>query len=244
MIEILKFLLTPSNLISLSMISGFLLLAVRRFRRYATYAWGAGALLFIALGNGPFSYWVIGTLESKYPAIHSFENVQRFEKIVVLSGHAMPDPYFPLSSVGNASSTYRIIEAMRIWNKFTHATIVITGNEDVPGLMRDVFLALGLPEDRILIENESRNTFENATALRGMLDQQPFILVTSAGHMPRAIKIFLKLEMKPIPAPTDYMVGNNPLVAKLLPSITHLKYTDYAFHEYLGLFWYKLKGRI
>ena len=216
----------------------------RRTRRYAILLFGAGSLIYIILANGPISYWLIGNLESRYPALNSFDGIKKFDKIVILSGHAVPDSYFPISSKVSSSTAFRLIEALRIWRLFPESTILISGQKDVPELMGKVLYALGLPANRLIIEAESTTTYKNAVILQKKLNEKPFILVTSAGHMPRAMAVFKKLGMKPIPAPTDYMVGNNPLAAEFLPSPSHLMYSDMAIHEYIGILYYKLTGRL
>jgi uncharacterized SAM-binding protein YcdF (DUF218 family) len=60
--------------------------------------------------------------------------------------------------------------------------------------------------------------------------------------MPRCMGIFRKLGMQPIPAPTDYQAGQNPLDASFTPSIEHLRLSELALHEYIGIVWYRLRG--
>jgi len=244
MLNFIKFFVIPSNLIFILLFAGLLSILYRPTRRYAIFLFGAGALCFISFANGPVSYWLISNLESRYPALNSFDGIEKIDKTVILPGHADPDPYFPISSKVNSSTAFRLIEAMRIWRLFPDSTILISGQRDVPELMRKFLCALGMPNNRIKIEAESTNTFENAEFLQKSLSDRPFILVTSAGHMPRAMGVFKKLGMYPIPAPTDYMAGNNPLAAEFLPSPSHLMYSDLAIHEYIGILWYKLNGRL
>ena len=244
MSDLIKYLIVPSNLINIFLITGMITFIIRRTRKFAIYFIGAGALIYIIFANGPVSYWLIGKLESRYPALKSFEKIEKADTIVILPGHADPDPYFPLSSTINSSTAFRIIEALRIWRLFPDFKILISGQKDVPELMRKVLNALGLPVNRIIIEAESTNTYENAVILQKKLSDKPFILITSAGHMPRAVGVFKKLGMNPIPAPTDYMAGENIFAAQYLPSPSHLVYSDLAIHEYLGILWYRITGRL
>jgi len=244
MVNFIKFFIIPSNLIFILLFAGLISTLYHRTRRYAIFLFGAGSIIFIVFANGPFSYWLIGNLESRYPALNSFEGIKKFDKIVILPGYATVDPYFPISSKVNSSTAFRLVEALKIWRSFPDSTILISGPKDDPELMGKVLHALGLPGNRLIIEPESTSTYENAVILQKKLDDKPFILVTSAGHMSRAMAVFKKLGMNPIPAPTDYMVGNNPLAAEFLPSPSHLMYSDLAIHEYLGILYYKVTGRI
>jgi uncharacterized SAM-binding protein YcdF (DUF218 family) len=69
-----------------------------------------------------------------------------------------------------------------------------------------------------------------------------FLLVTSAGHIPRAMGVFRKLGMNPRAAPTYYLTRRNWLAVQYLPSPLHLQYSDLAVSEYAALFWYRLNG--
>jgi uncharacterized SAM-binding protein YcdF (DUF218 family) len=69
-----------------------------------------------------------------------------------------------------------------------------------------------------------------------------FILVTSAGHMPRSLGAFGRAGMNPTPAPTDYLAKMDPLEGNFLPNLSNLMRADLAVHEYLGMLWYGLKA--
>ena len=72
-----------------------------------------------------------------------------------------------------------------------------------------------------------------------------FILVTSASHMRRSQALFRKLGMDPIAAPTDYeSTGQGLRLSDFYPSVGELHKADLALHEYLGLAWAKLRGKI
>jgi uncharacterized SAM-binding protein YcdF (DUF218 family) len=110
--------------------------------------------------------------------------------------------------------------------------------------MKKLLVSLGIPESRIAVENQSSNTFESAVQVARILKGKRCILVTSAGHMPRAMGSFKKQGMNPIPAPTHFMSIKKFRWSHYLPSPLHLGYSDLAVHEYLGIIWYRLTNRI
>ena len=69
-------------------------------------------------------------------------------------------------------------------------------------------------------------------------------LVTFAGHMRRAVGVFRKKGVVTIPAPTDYMLPRSAWHASWTTSAVHLQASDLAVHEYLGIAWYRLTGRL
>lgn len=236
--------MTPSSLIALLLFISMAAMFIHRLRRIAVMLFIIGGIIYITLASGPVSYWLMGKLEHYYPALIHMDEVKNVKKIVVLAGHADSDPYFPISSSVNSSSAFRLMEATRLFRLMAGSKILITGSGDVPAVMRKVLLSLGVPDQIISIENQSRNTYESAVKIRQLLGAGDIVLVTSAGHMIRSVGVFRKLGMNPIPAPTDYMTGPNALAANYLPTASHLAYSDLAVHEYIGIAWYKITGRL
>jgi uncharacterized SAM-binding protein YcdF (DUF218 family) len=125
---------------------------------------------------------------------------------------------------------------------YPKARITISGNEDVPLLMKELMISLGVKEGLIIVENRSRNTFESAVNLKSLMVNREFILVTSAGHMPRSLLSFRQMGMNPAPAPTDYLAKMGPFDGNFLPNVNSLVRSDLAVHEYFGMLWYSLKA--
>jgi uncharacterized SAM-binding protein YcdF (DUF218 family) len=117
---------------------------------------------------------------------------------------------------------------------------------------KEFLLTFGFPEEDIWVEDSSRDTYESAIAVKKILDKQfpqlvnhKVILVTSAIHMPRAFKVFRKLGLNPIPAPSSYQSGPrdyNPL--SFLPNISSFRDSTAAINEWIGLVAYWVRGRI
>ena len=100
----------------------------------------------------------------------------------------------------------------------------------------------------MLVEDKSRNTRENALNVKDLLKERhlgsSIILVTSALHMPRAIRIFTRVGLKVTPAPADYRVAPTQGSAwfRLIPSAEALAGSTSAIKEYMGIATYKLLG--
>lgn len=152
--------------------------------------------------------------------------------------------YYPLSSKNNAASTFRIVEAFHIWRSDPSRRIVVSGYGEVPGIMAKALAAMGVSESKIIVENQSYSSFESIKNIAEIINGEQFILVTSAGHMPRCMGISHKLGMDPIPAPTDYQAGQDPFKANFAPTVEHLRFSEMALHEYIGILWYRLRGHL
>lgn len=116
----------------------------------------------------------------------------------------------------------------------------------------------GVPEAAIWVEPSSRNTYENALNSRLLLESKNInriLLVTSASHMPRSVRVFERQGFEVIPAPTDFTVTKKdweqlaraPFQTQLiylLPSADNLSLTTRMLKEYFGLLYYNLRGYI
>jgi uncharacterized SAM-binding protein YcdF (DUF218 family) len=115
---------------------------------------------------------------------------------------------------------------------------------------------LDVPEEALWFEPESNNTYENAVKSKEILEREGIdhiVLVTSASHMPRAVRLFENQGFSVIPAPTDYTVDQDTwdqlwepnvrvLLLNLLPSAHNLSGTTTVLKEYIGIIMYKLRG--
>lgn len=240
---VVKFLILPSSLVTIGGGVSIVLLAVRQLRRWALPV-SAGALtLYLLFGAGPVSFLLLGALEYRIPPA-TVEERGGAKRIVVLTGHAEHDPETPLSSHVNDASASRLLETLNLHRATPALPIIITGGGQVPIIMRDLLVASGVPAELVESESRSFSTYESAVHLAPLLEVKPFLLVTSAGHMPRAVGVFKKAGMQPIPVPTHYMSRRNWLATQYLPSPLHLRYSDLAVSEYAALAWYYLNGRL
>ena len=108
---VVKYLVLPSSVMT---ISALLSLALAGFRPARKWAWGLGllALLMYAIfGAGPVSYLLLGSLEFRVPPADRAE-LSEAGPIVVLAGYAEADRDYPLSSQVNSTSAIRLLEAL------------------------------------------------------------------------------------------------------------------------------------
>ena len=112
--------------------------------------------------------------------------------------------------------------------------------------MAQVAQELGVGRRDMLLEEQSTDTEGEALKVAPLVGQQPFILVTEASHMPRAVALFRKQGAHPIPDPMGYYTRPGlPLSPpELFPNSEELRGSERAIYEYLGLAWAKLRGKI
>ncbi len=242
--EILATLVLPSNLVLLIGFIGIGLSLLPRWRRGGPYLLTGALILLLVLSSGKTATALSSPLEYAYPKAPAPDVQSPAKAIVILAAYAADDPNMPLSSRPNGSAMFRIVEAVHLWRACQQCTVMVTGIAPTTKVMAESLVALGIPTAQIRVDSGAANTSGSAVNLRASLADQPFYLVTSAGHMPRSMGVFLKQGLRPIPAPTEYHVPRNLAQANWSPSSLSLSFSDIAVHEHIGILWYRLTGRI
>lgn len=193
----------------------------------------------------PFSNFLITNLENQYP---KYEYNSQVKYIHVLGSGHNTDSTQPLSSQVGDASIKRDVEGIIIHFKTDYSKIIFTGYEgftDVATATMNANLAkaLGVDKENLIISPKPKDTQEEALFAKTIVGEEPFVLVTSATHMPRAILLFRSLGLNPIPAPTNFYKEEMDSYLKL-PRIGSFYKSQIAVHEYLGIVWGKLKASI
>lgn len=107
---------------------------------------------------------------------------------------------------------------------------------------------LGIPDEAISYEDQSDNTAENALytkkALASTNFNPPYLLITSAHHMPRASLIFTNVGLQTIPFPCNYVAGTEKFhLSELIPNPGTLRDWDPFLKETAAYLLYKIKGK-
>lgn len=238
---VVKYLLLPSTLIAFSAIAGLVLLRLCSTRKWGVVFSIAAFAFYMTLASGPVAFLLLGHLEHQIPPATALER-EGVRTLVVLAAYAEVDTGIPLSSRVNSEAAFRLLETLSLFQSVPESTVILSGEGAVPAIMRDVLISAGIPANRIVVDAESSSTFESAQHLAATLGTAPFLLVTSAGHMPRAMGVFIKAGMVPRAVPTHFVTKRNWLAIQYLPSPVHLGYSDWAVSEYAAVLWYRIKG--
>jgi uncharacterized SAM-binding protein YcdF (DUF218 family) len=197
--------------------------------------------------------FVTGMLEWRYPP-----SIGRPDEpiIVVLGGGVSPPDTLRKEPMLNASSLQRCLKAIDLYRAGPRCPVLITGgkpNRRRPGpspaeAMRDVLLRLGMHESDITVEKDSRSTYENAVKSAKILRDrniESITLITDAIHMERGARCFRAQGIQVTPAGCYHHVTQLRWgLAYFLPSAEAAFMNQEALHEWIGLLWYKLNGRI
>ena len=233
----------PSGAAYLLFVLGLLACAWRRTRRASWWLLAASGTLTFVFSSGMTAGSLMSPLEYAYPTVHDGRRFPEARHIVVLTGWAADDPNMPLSGRLSASAAYRILMALELFHDRPDCKVVVTGDPTTTQTMGDVLAKLGVPRDKLVLEGRSLTTAESAVNLGPLVDGELFFLVTSAGHLPRAMEAIERQHLRAIPAPTDHQLPHQWSRAEPWPSPNSLAVSDLAIHEYLGRLYYRLRGR-
>ena len=248
--KILGFMVDPFNLVTLLLLFGLAFLLKKSVVGRKLICIGI-VMLFIC-GSNCVPMYCISILENRIPASNIPDEI---DGIIVLTGMVnMKSSRAKLVEL--SSSADRIINGIILAQKHPQAKLIITGgtgsliqNESLKeaDYLKRLSIALGVKEQRILIERESRNTHEHTEKLAKLIPKDGiWILVTSAYHMPRALGCFRESGFNVLPYPVDYQ---NKLdrytwlnLSTFWPSTGNFQKITKALHEWVGLVFYHLLG--
>lgn len=205
------------------------------------------SFLWLALiGYSPFSNALIQPLENQYI---SYINIDKKIKYVLVLGSAHVSNK-EMSKLSQLSKTamMRLSEGIRIYKELDDAKLIVSGysgDDTIPHalVLRDVAISLGVPSEDIITQEEAKDTQEEAEYVQKTVNKDRFILVTSASHMPRAMKIFESAWLNPIPAPTDFLSKEDGSYIRE-PRAKEVRKTELAMHEYVGTLWHAIIEKI
>jgi uncharacterized SAM-binding protein YcdF (DUF218 family) len=198
------------------------------------------------------SHFAIGSLEWHYPPLS--RRPKEAEAIVVLGGSIRPTDGARSRYEPTTDTLYRCLKAVELYRQGSPCPVVVCGGQlDPEGpaiatVMAGFLREQGISRQDLLIDDTSRNTFENAVEGSRLLAENGLgkvILVTDATHLYRAQKCFQKQGVDTIPCGCRYRALRlEPSVLSFLPSPSAAEGCQEVWHEWLGILWYRARGRI
>ena len=230
------------------LVLGLLLLLLKRFERTAKGLIAAGVVLLAVMSISPVATMLAHPLESRYLPIQSVKAVKDFRYVVVLGGDITADPRLPANSQLGPTSLSRLVEGIRL-QKGTRARLILSGGAVFESFSSAEIYArvaekLGVLRSEMILVDTPKDTAEEAEQISRIVGDEPFLLVTSAVHTPRAVALFKKQGANPVPSPADYRTTKGRASAPWghFPSAENLETVRNAWHEYLGMIWGRFIG--
>ena len=240
---------------------GLILLTFSRRQKTGKVFVVLGIVVLVICSYEGVSGRILQSLESQYPPFNVAEvRHQQFGEsghpsvkwvVVLAAGGVAGDSTLPVQLQISHHSRIRLMEGIRLHRLFPKSKIILSGGIGFDGPLEATILSrvaqeLGVAKSDLVLEVESRDTKDHPLYVRHLVKDEPFILVTSAFHMPRAMRLFLKQGLVPIPAPVGHWKPAKEFWSpgNLFPSALGLRLAELASHEYLGLTWAWVRGQI
>jgi uncharacterized SAM-binding protein YcdF (DUF218 family) len=240
----------------LLVLTGFALLRLwyRRQETRARLLWVSIPFGFLFVISLPaVADLVLGSLEWKYAPLR--ERPADVQAIVVLASYVYP----PAQEGGlpelDESTASRCRMAAQLYRQGRAIPVLVTGGSANPGkdpvcavAMRDFMVELAVPAGDIVVEGDSRTTYENAVNSKKILAERGIsrvVLLTDAAHLYRSVACFRRQGLEVIPCGCRYRAEHLEFsLPRFLPKVRAVEACQRACHEWLGVLWYRLHGRL
>jgi len=224
------------------------LLLLPRFRRLAASMLWGGMLVFGLLGFSGVPSALLQSLESRFK-VPSLTSSDQYAGVIVLGGATgSPGIHKAHGQVPLGDAAERMTVPVALMRKFPNFELIFSGGEGrlVPTGTTEAELAgvfyteQGVDMKRVTLESQSRSTRENASRVAALLGErckQPWLLVTSAWHMPRSMSEFQAVGCNVTAYPVDFRTGEETSWTEYSMAGSLMAWQT-ALHEYLGMFVY------
>jgi uncharacterized SAM-binding protein YcdF (DUF218 family) len=221
------------------------LVLLPRFRRFATTMLWGGMLVFGLLGFSKVPSALLQSLESRFK-VPSLTSSEQYAGMIVLGGAiGNPGIYMAHGQVPLGDAAERITAPIALMRKFSNFELIFSGGEGrlVPTgtteaeLARVFYTEQGVDMNRVTLESQARTTRENAKRVAALLRErckQPWLLVTSAWHMPRSMSEFQAVGCNVTAYPVDFRTGEETSWTEYSMAGSLMAWQT-ALHEYLGM---------
>lgn len=249
--KILWFFANPFHLVLLLAICALIALLLK-WIRLTKLLLTTTTLIMLVFSIYPIGDFALTPLEKRFSRPEQLPT--NIDGIIILGGSIKQQQSAAWGTLEANSSNERITKGAALARAYPNAKVIFTGGS---GLVRKtslneseiaelMLLEQGVKRQRIILEDKSRNTYQNAVLSKQVLNNNidgNWILVTSAFHMPRSVAVFRSIGWDTIPFPVDYK--------SLPPQNRSLNFNykenmgnfAYALHEWLGLIAYYYTGK-
>ena len=266
--KIVQFCIEPLNWVIIFVILSLLFMGLRKPHLCKRFLLLALADLLI-IGWLPTSEVFLRALEDAVPKVNIAQMSEKdFGGIIILGG-AIEGGEIAVDrgEVSIYSAAERVTKAFELIRRYPDLPFIFSGfsgrlspkGMSEADAFKQLVVEQGLPDKNAHYENQSRNTYENIVLMKPMMlalgakganqvdevdkPEKPWLLITSASHMYRSLKIFQKQGIEVIPVPVDYQTGNQLRWGKF-DLEDGVQNWNKVMHEGVGLLAYWITGKI
>lgn len=248
-VSFVKFFLDPFNILWLLLVctAGFWYLKKERLCKWTAII---TAIWFLTVSTPLVPVIIINSLEDRYEPLYPEQLTEPEAEyhIVVLGGGHGFDDRLPPNSLLSQNALGRLNEGIRLYRQLPNSKLVLSGSTSTPGrttqaeMLQKTAILLGVDSSATIIQKEPANTYQEASVYAQNYDSRyPVILVTSATHMPRAVMMFERFGVKPIPSPTNFLLRGSWKRNRIgLPSVKNIELFHVGVSSYAAIVRYTI----
>ena len=250
--KLLAFLLNPISLFIAGLLMSLMLLMTRRWYRKGRVLLGFVLLAYVVFGMFPVGAWAVNALEDRFATVRAHS--EPIGGIMVLAGSVNTVMTRERDQVSVGGNIERLTEFMRLARAHPDAKLVYVGGQGrvfdrkpTEAEVAERFLReIGMDTRAVVFEDRSRNTEQGAEMSFRQLQpgDKPWVLITSARHMPRAVGLFRKAGWTVIAHPTDYLTLPGGKITWTPTWPGGLGMANEALYEWAGLAFAWVRGKI
>jgi uncharacterized SAM-binding protein YcdF (DUF218 family) len=221
--RLLESAILPSGFATSLLLAGLAAVVVRRTRKLCLPLLAGALAALLIFSNGVIPTLPLSPVESIHSSTKDPRQYPDARIIVVLTAYAVDNKNLALSARMNGSYALRILDVANLHSRCADCRGIFSGSATAANTMRQKFLLLGVSKAPLLIDGASNATPTSAERVKTLVGDGPFFQVTSAGHTRRAVGVFRRDGLVPIPAPTDYLLPGSTRNTTWTLRASHLK---------------------
>ena len=231
----------------------------RRYLKLGRWLIAAGLALLVVL-----SYWPVPALllcrvghasapfDITDPVLSTIGPNESVSIGVLCGGGLSADESLSANSRANSTFMYRFMEGVRIYRLLPNSRLLVSVSRprnlaSATAVLVELADLVGIPPEHVVPIIGASTTADESRLFRDQVGTRPFVLVTSALHMPRSLLLFRQHGMHPIPAPLGVrgLEEKRPFsFSDIYPNAARLTVVDDALHEALGMLWAWVRGPV
>lgn len=249
--KIIWLFISPDSLLFILILITLFFLLIKKYQT-ATKLLTVVSIMLVLIAFLPIGKWMLYPLETRFQTNPTLP--EKIDGIIVLSGAEAAK----LSSVWNqielGGAVERSLYFLSLAKQYPKAKLIFIGgsgsisqqNFKEADVAKKLYKQQGFDTNRIVFERKSRNTFEsaiNGTKLIKPMENEKWVLITTAWHMPRSVSVFCKAGWPVIPFPVDHRVDKDNIFTIGFNFLGNLGTLKTAIKEWIGLFAYYVTGK-
>jgi uncharacterized SAM-binding protein YcdF (DUF218 family) len=230
------------------------LIYFRKRNRISLQIIAAGTVVLVIGGLSGMTYESARAREHAYQPLNVTSSLDGNQPalIIVLGTGFNPDPELPPNSQVSSTFHSRLLEGIRILRQHPNSRLLVSIAGDADAETKHSFFdqmieLLQLDPSRVSIMTEAASTADEADEAARQRKNEQIVVVSSAGHMMRAMEIFEDKGLEPVAAPSEFWFPRagspgDKIWPRWIPSTNGINSNHQWLYETAASLWHRVSG--